>query len=274
MTIRWPLGGPQPAGMALVAAVVGALSSFDGTRTRPATWALLALICLIAGLSDALTGLAAGVVGACLFVLAHVVSSTGGGPQAPITALVAVTFVVAGGLIGFLARSRRAHLKQALGVPQPTGVLPQDEGLAYLDAEWERAETYRRPLSLVALRLDVLCPDQDPRAPRIRRACRRALLTALPGVAVPFDATSHVMAIVAPEHDPNAAQALAGALSAAVAQAFYTDPASQVRHEVGPLVAVATGVASRSLEVRDAADLVTRAQASLARTALPESIAR
>lgn len=268
--MQWPLGGPQPAGMTLIAAVAGALTSFDATRTRPATWALLALVCLIAALSDALTGLAAGVVCACLFVVAHVASSTGGGSQAIVTTLIALAFVVSGGLIGLLARSRRARLKRALGVPHPTGVLSHDEGLAYVDAEWERAETYDRPLSVVALRLDLLCPEQDPRAPRVRRACRRALLVALPPVAVPFDVSFPVVAVVAPEHGPDAAAVLAADVATAMTQALYTDPAGQVRHEVGSLVSVSTGVASRAPEVRDGADIVTHAQTALARAASPE----
>lgn len=226
--------------VAVMVTTASAASLAGLTEAVPVPLAVAAAVAVTAAVSLLLDGFGGAVVGiACAAGLVAVRRATGHWQDPDFwAALVETLAIVATGVAGGIAgsRLRNGSAAPALRPFEPVygslGLFGQDEAMARLEEEVDRAREHRRPLSLVLLDVTVKNPDlSEAGGAAAMRAAARIVENRVGDRDVPFALATDRLGVVLPEANRTRAYETVAEILGAIDSARFTfGPEREQRH--------------------------------------------
>ncbi|MFZ2164097.1 MAG: hypothetical protein WAV45_01415 [Propionibacteriaceae bacterium] len=241
----------------------------DVASLRPVTLALVAAELLVGIAVGPFGGIVVGLCAAAAFVGTHLGFGVWRTHSAPLLVATVAALLAHGwlsGLAGSRLRRGADHNTRPLTTRHP-GLLPREDGLVYLAAEFARATEYGRPLALLVLNLSHAESAPDDLRCRVAGTITRSVMSELPAIAAPFAISESEVGIVLPEHTLAAARSIADRLVTGVRAASFTDPRTGDRRAVADAVDLSVGVSRLEASAADASALLKSARADVLRAA-------
>lgn len=254
--------------LGLVLGFVGFLGGLDVLSLRVSTVVLIGLEVLLALPWGAMGGLLVGLLTGASYVATHVMTGQWRSDNAAVLLVTLVAMIGCGWLCGSTgSRLRRRDLDRgrepaAAGAGGSQGMLDAQEVGAFLEAEFERAVSYDRPLAVLSVRAE-FDPDLSEAA---RRRASRAVARAVANVPVPgmmpFLLADDRFGAVLPEHDGSRSLGVAASLMLEIENSTFSDRDSVEPVKLSDAVHVEIGQAVMTPTLDSAADLLAIANES------------
>lgn len=266
--------------VALMVASVSAASLAGVTEAVPVPVAVAVAVALCAAVSLLLDGFGGAVVGiACAAGLVAVRRATGHWQDPDfVAALVQTLALVATGVTGGLAgsRLRSGPAAVALSPFRPVygslGLFGQDEAMARLEEEVDRAREHRRPLSLVLLDVKLKNPKlAEAGGAAAMRAAARIVENRVGDRDVPFALASDRLGVILPEANRMRAWEVVADILQAIDGARFTFGSEREQRSLADDIDINVGLAQYGTSLPSTEALLDAAIAALVESADEEA---